>query len=229
MREYFCVVERDFSECVRMCVQRNILYRESFKIRVCQGVQRKRLQTGEPETLDDVGKDFWLRYDFFSGCTGVCFCHACSSLPPESPEVAVHMPLCVWHGCVRGKRLMGGGKAGTSERCRDRTVEARQPERCVWKFGGAERSSSTSSAWIFNDQRPRRGPEIPPLCALHILLPLLHSNKEDGASCLCHVCGKHQGEYKEESRGTEPKVKDLSEDLLRTRIGNAQIKMFHAY
>lgn len=53
--------------------------------------------------------------------------------------------------------------------------------------------SSTSSAWIFNDQRPRRGPEILPLCALHILLPLLHSNKEAGASCLCHVCGKHQG------------------------------------
>lgn len=49
------------------------------------------------------------------------------------------------------------------------------------------------------------------------------------SSCLCHVCGKHQGEYKEESRGTEPKVKDLSEDSLRTHIGNAQIKMFHAY
>lgn len=75
-----------------------------------------------------------VRFFFFRGCTGVCFCHACSPAPPESPEVAVHMPLCVWHGCVRGKRLIGGGKARTSERYRDRMVEAQKPERCARKF-----------------------------------------------------------------------------------------------
>lgn len=174
----------------------------------------------------DSGNFIYLYiYFIFEVALEFVFPHACSALPLESPEVvrSARTPVCSFV-CVCVAYVWKGNDGSDTETgwcSSDGGLEAQAA--CS---SSPSSSSSSSLQWIFNGQRPRRGPETSPARQTpHSVLP---SHIAITKTAL-HVSAMYVASIKEniKKRAGEqgPKVKDLSEDSLCVHAGNTRIKL----